>query len=357
MYENIEIYAEWELYYNIEEKSFIQIQIHNCSEDSIWNSIEYSTMGFNSESWTIYIPDLNLMLINESTQLYVKLYQYWDEGEKQVSTIRETINITILKSNLSCELFGFKNSITYGEKFNFSAIFFETSNNSLLINQQIYFTIKFNNKITISKEFITNEDGIIKLNLSSLIELNLGENVLNFVINDSLIYDPIQFSYKIDVSKIPIFIDTIHCEQDTLNNKQIYIELQYFYFFKGVQTFLSNKSILAKIFLNRSLETSFYLKTNTNGSLFFTLSYSALNFEKPFPKFKVLFIFNGTSYLENKTSHIDLKIEIFNHISEFDSVQFISVSGIITSLIIFGILITYKNIEKKKTLEDLSIKT
>ncbi|TFG23148.1 MAG: hypothetical protein EU532_13750 [Promethearchaeota archaeon] len=358
MYENIEIYAEWELYYAIgAESCFVQINIYNISEDLIWHSCEYSNVGFNSESWIIYIPDLNLLFINESTPLYVKFCLYHDDGEKVISTSSEAIDITILKSDLSCELFGFKNSIMFGENLNFSVIFFETGNNSLLINQKIYFNIKFNNKTTFLKEFSTNETGKITLHLSSLTELNLGENILNFIINESTIYEPIHFLYKLDVIKIPILIDTIRCEKDDLKDRLIYIELLYYYFFNGVPTYLSNRTILVKIFQNTSLRTSFYLKTNITGSLIFKLLYSSLDLEKNLSKFKIQFIFNGTTFLENKTSNIELRIENLNPPIEFDSVQFISVSGLITSLIIFGILFTYKNIEKKKRLEDLYIKT
>jgi len=356
MYENIEIYAEWELYYNIEEKSFIQIQIYNSSEDLIWHSYEYSNMGFNSESWIIYIPDLNLLLFNESTQLYVKLYHSWDDGGNAISTFEETINITILKSDLSCELFGFKNSITFGENLNFSVIFFETGNNSLLRKQQVFVEIKYNNIRTLLNEFATNEFGKINLNLSSLIELNIGENALNFIINESTIYDPIQFLYKINVNKIPILIDTIRCEKDYINNKQICVELVYYYLFNGVQTFLSNRTILVKIFQNTSIKTNFYVKTNMTGSLLIKLSYNSLDLDKNLSKLLIQFIFNGTICLENKTTNIELKLDNLNPPRDFDSVQFISLSGIITSVIIFGIVITYKNVEKKKTLEDLHIK-
>lgn len=357
IYENIVINAEWELYYDFEgEVSFVQIQVYDFSDELIWYSFEYSNMGFNSESWIVYIPNLHLSFPNESTQLYVKFYHFLDDGEKMISTFREIINLTILKADLSCELFGYRNSLTYGETINFSVKFFERTNNSVLVNQTIFFKIESNDKLAFARDFITNDLGKIYLNLSTLDELNLGKNVLKFIINDSIIYDPTQFIYDIYVNKVPISVNTTRCERDAFISEQINIDLQYYYIFNGEPIALSNRTIFVKISQKSSLKKIFFSNTNLNGSLFTEISYSTLGLDKKISELKIQFIFDGSEYLENKTTNIMIEINILSHSSHLDAIQMISMSGLITSVIIFGGFIINKKQKKEKRVADLQIR-
>ena len=355
IYEYIEINAEWELYYFEGDTSFIQIQIYNGSDDLIWNSLEYSNIGFHSETWIIYIPELDLNLFNDSTQLYVKFFHFIDDGEHAISTFRQTLNITILKSELSCELIRFKDSITFGEVLNFTVRFFETGNNSVLINQTVLLEVRFNETWIFSREFSTNNDGEITLNLSSVNELNIGENELNFIINDSMIYDPIRFSYKIKVNRISVKVDIIQCEKDELTG-ELDIKMLYYYNFNGDTISLSNRSISIKIFQNSSLKNDFSLRTNQNGSLSTKILYKSLDLDKKNSKFMILFIFNGTKYLENQTTNVLIKLDDFDQAENLGSIQIISFSGFITSIMIVSIFFIKKKQNKEKLLADLYIK-
>ncbi len=355
-YEYIEINAEWELYYNVEtERSFIQVQIYNSSENLIWNSLEYTKIGSYSESWNIYIPDMDLSLNNESTQLYVKFYQYFDNGVSMSSTFRQTINITILNSELSCKLMGFKNSITFGEFINFSVSFFETGNNSILINQTIFLKVKFNETWFFSREFITDDKGEIDVNLSSIYELKIGENELNFIINDSIIYEPIQFSYKIKVNRIPIVVNIIQCEKDELIG-EVTVELHYYYNFNGNKILLSNSSINIRIFQNNSIKKEFFDKTSLNGTLFTKIIYKSLDLDRMLSEFSIQFIFDGTKYLGNSTTNFSIKFDDLDQTQKLNSIQLISFSGFIISIMIFSVIIMNKKQNKEKTLADLYIK-
>ena len=356
IYEYIEINADWELYYEIgNEVSFIQIQIYNDSEDLLWNSLEYSNIGFHSENWIIYIPDLDLDLINDSTQLYIKFYRSIDDGEHINLTFDQTLNITILKSDLSCELVGFKNSMIFGQNLNFSVKFFETGNDSVLINQTVFFKIKVNNTRTFSSEYITNDFGIIILNLSSPYYLNVGENELNFIINDSIIYNPVQFSYKIKVNRIPVIVNITQCEKNE-SIGEVNLDLQYYYDFNGKKESLPNCSICIKIFQNNSIKKVFLTKTNLNGSLITKILYKLLDLDKSISEFIIQFIFNGTKYLDNQTTNVLISLDGMVHREKLDSIQIISFSGFISSIMIFSVLIISKKRNKEKSLSDLYIK-
>ena len=358
IYEYIEINAEWELYYDVEnEVSFIQIQIYDDPHDLIWNSYNYSDTGFHSETWNIYIPDIDLNLINDSTQLYVKFYFFFDDKVKMVSEFKKTVNITILNSELSCELIGFKNSIIFGETTNFSVIFYETGNNSVLINQTVFLKVKYNDTWIFSREFVTEIKGEIDVNLSSIYELNIGENELNFIINDSIIYEPIQFSYAITVNRIPIIVNIIQYEEDELIS-EVSIKLRYYYHFKGDVLSLSNTTIFIRIFQNNSLKKEYYNRTNLNGTLLTKIIYNSLYLNSKLSDFNIQFIFNGTIYLENSTTNFLIKMDDLDQAEKLNStsIQIISFSGFITSMMIFSVIIINKNRSKEKSLSDLYVK-
>ena len=357
MYEYLEINANWELYYDIEndEVSFIQIQMYNSSNDLIWNTSEISNIGIHSESWVINIPDLELNLSLNSTQLYVKFYFFFDNGVQMISTFRQTINVTILKSELSCDLKGFKDSMIFGEAMNFTVKFFETGNNSVLVNQSVFLKINCNNNWIFSRDFSTNDKGEIAVNLSSTSELNIGENKLNFIINNSIIYDPIQFSYTIKVNRIPIMVNLIQCENDKLMS-ELNVELRYYYNLNGETVSLSNSSIFIKIFQNNSLKKVFFVRTNLNGSLLTKILYTSLNLDRKSSEFNIQFIFNGTTYLENRTTNILIKMDNLDNQENLEPIQIISFSGFVISIIIFSSLIINKKRKKEKSLADLYIK-
>ena len=357
IYEYLEINAKWELYYDIEndEVSFIQIQIYNSSNDLIWNSSEISNMGFHNESWDIYIPDLALNLSRDSTQLYIKFYHFFDNGVQMISTFRQTINITILKSELSCELIGFKDSMIFGEAMNFVVKFFETGNNSVLINQLVFLNLKYNYTMIFSREFITNDIGEINLNLSSLYDLKIGRNELNFIINDSIIYNPIQFSYTIKVNRIPIIVNITQCEKDE-SISEVNLELRYYYYFNGKAVSLPNSSICIKILQNNSLKKDFLIRTDLNGNLLTKILYKSLDLDRRLSEFWIRFIFNGTKYLENRTTNLLIKLDGSVHTEKLDSIQIIYLSGFISSIMIFSVLIIHKKRNKEKSLADLYIK-
>ena len=260
-----------------------------------------------------------------------------------------------MKSELSCELIGFKNSIIFGQNLNFTVRFFETGNNSVLINQTVLLEVRFNETWIFSRQFRTNNDGEITLNLSSVNELNIGENELNFIINDSLIYDPIQFAYNIKVNRISVKVDIVQCEKDE-STGELDVKMLYYYYFNGATISLSNRSIYITIFQNSSLKKDFSIRTNLNGSLSTKILYKSLDLDKKNSIFMIRFIFNGTKYLENQTTNVLIKLDDLDQAENFGSFQIISFSGFITSIMILSIFFIKKKQNKEKLIADLYIK-
>ena len=243
----------------------------------------------------------------------------------------------------------------FGEAMNFTVKFFETGNNSVLVNQSVFLKINCNNNWIFSRDFSTNDKGEIAVNLSSTSELNIGENKLNFIINNSIIYDPIQFSYTIKVNRIPIMVNLIQCEKDKLMS-ELNVELRYYYIFNGETISLSNRSIFIKIFQNKSLKIVFFVRTNLNGSLLTKILYTSLDLDRKSSEFNIQFIFNGTTYLENRTTNVLIKMDSLDNQEKLEPIQIISFSGFVISIMIFSGLIINKKRKKEKSLADLYIK-
>ena len=170
-----------------------------------------------------------------------------------------------------------------------------------------------------------------------------------------MIYDPIRFSYKIKVNRISVKVEIIQCEKDELTG-ELDIKMLYYYNFNGDTISLSNRSISIKIFQNSSLKNDFSLRTNQNGSLSTKILYKSLDLDKKNSKFMILFIFNGTKYLENQTTNVLIKLDDFDQAENLGSIQIISFSGFITSIMIVSIFFIKKKQNKEKLLADLYIK-
>ncbi len=204
--ESIKINASWELSYNdSREFSYIQIQIYNISNDLLWNSPQYTDLGYKEESWIINIQDLDILFMNYSKNtLYVKFFLHYLEitSGSEIDTFLKTIEIETIKRNVSYELIGFRNHKEHGENLHFKIRFYNTSliNNSYLIDYIVSFKIIANQIILYKEVFTTDSFGIIEINISSLTNLSVGVNNLIFTISGNNLYNSLTFGFELYVN-------------------------------------------------------------------------------------------------------------------------------------------------------------
>jgi hypothetical protein len=355
-YENIELNGIWELYYDPPQESFIQVQIYDCYNNMIWNSQRFSNVGYNEETWVIHIPDLDLPLNNESTSIFIKFFQFWDEGDLMVSTFWETLTIWVFKTNLTCQLTGFKNSILFGETTSFSAKFYETADNSALKNQNISLTIEANFVILSQNTYYTNELGYIDLILSSLIELTIGLNLLTFTILDNENYSNTCFSYNISVEKIPVISEVVNIDETKKNEGLIKIHLFYYFLLNESNTPLQNEPFHIKILQNSSIKLQEFINSSDNGDLVIEINLKSLNLDSISHKLEILVIFYGTEYFLNQTLSIIIDFKSSVKLTELNSIEFIFLSSIFSFVILGTIVIFKKKQNRGQNLGDIYVK-
>ncbi len=204
--ESIRIKASWELSYNdSREISCVQIQIYNVSNNIIWESSQYTDIGYKEENWIVDIQSLNLQFENFSNTLYIKFFYYYVEitSGASMSIFLKTIKIETIKRNASYELIGFKNHINYGENINFKVRFYNGSlTDSYLVNHSVSFKIISKQITLFKKDYITDSSGIIEIFIPSITNLSIGGNSLIFTISENKLYYITQFECELYVDLI-----------------------------------------------------------------------------------------------------------------------------------------------------------
>lgn len=362
--EDIKINASWELDYNVfSEIAYIQIQIFNNSDVKIWNSSEYTEIGFFEEIWTLKIQDLNIDFNNYTNILYIKLYFFYFhiDTTNTVSTFLETVKVKIIKRTPLCQLIGYKDHLKYGECLNITANFYENSsgNENYLINYTIDFMIYFNDLLRQQYSYTTNSSGIIDLCLSTITDLTLGQNYIIFSIMDDRIYNDTKYIYEVNVDKNHLIVDIINYN-DTLNkDEDLVIKLSYYYNYNQSLKPLANYTIHLKIFDNETLTYFNEYETDKFGILTIIISQELFNYNQESQDFNIDIIFDGTYFLENRTLSFLLRIEQEINSNNTNTLQ-MSILSFASILVIMLIIISYIISEKKnrsnKSLTDLIIK-
>ena len=157
------------------------------------------------------------------------------------------------------------------------------------------------------------------------------------------------------MNRIPIIVNITQCEKDE-STSEVNLELRYYYYFDGKVVSLPNSSICIKILQNNSLKKDFLIRTDLNGNLLTRILYKSLDLDRRLSEFWIRFIFNGTKYLENRTTNLLINLDGSVHTEKLDSIQIIYLSGFISSIMIFSVIIINKKRNKEKTLADLYIK-
>jgi len=107
-----------------------------------------------------------------------------------------------IKRNITCELFDFNPSFTYGDIFDFTAKFYYTVNNTALSNYIINVKFKSNNKITFNKNYTTNSSGLIYVSIPSF-NFSIGENTLIINIMENIFHYSSSHDYQLFINSLP----------------------------------------------------------------------------------------------------------------------------------------------------------
>lgn len=356
-YENIEISASWTLNYEAPEDDFVQLHLMNESNDILWKSPMYNNTGYNEDSFVIHIPDLNIKISNDSSQLFIRFWINWlgyvIEGNTYDS---DFLTINIIKANITCELDKFENTIIYGEEIFLNAKFYITNNSLPLINTTIRLKIEIEPTVLYQHEYETNQSGIITVNISSLYHLSIGVNNLKFIILSNESYNNSQFTYKLRVEKIPTLGEIINIKSIDKNTGKIEVGCLYYYYFIESLVHLDNSIVSLLLYQGDSLKYSKSLNTSILGIATFTFSLGSINLKKNNTEVKITIIYNGTQYLHSKVISRTIDINEYIYRNTIDSVEFLYLSSIFSSIIIVGFVVVNKRRGRDKNLADLCIR-
>jgi len=356
--EFIEINASWELYYDInQEISYIHIQICDDSDAILWNSSKYYDMGINEKNWTIEIQSLDYSFTNYSNTLFVNAYNYFKDlnlGNQQL-TLLKSVAVNIYKRNVSCEIIGFKNCIKYGENLAFIAKFFCVENNSGLSNQSVEFKIISKENLIYREYYITNKSGIIMLYISSIDQLELGENSLIFNISNNKFFKESHFKYKLNVERFPIFNQIIRFRSNITTGEDIIFEIL-FYYLNGTIHPLINKTISLEIYSNDILKFEKKFGTNNSGLLKVNISYNSIEITENQDEFLINLYFNGSKFLQNFTFSLNVEIIRINNQDNHFKTELLLLSLTASSIIFFSIIIYNRKRSKSKLIKEISFR-
>ncbi len=354
--EEMELNAIWEINYKIlEEISYIQVQIFNNSENLIYNTSEYHDRGFMNNTWIIAFQNLNLILFNNSANISIRFFFYW--FNPIIFQISEEflgiVDVKIIKKPIICNLIEFHNRIDFGESLNLKAQFFDETNHSILLkNQEVIFKSISNKAVIFSKNFTTNDLGIISINLSTIEHLELFQNYILFSIKNNENYNDTDFLFEIYVEKAKLFIEIHEFESLINKNEDIEITASLYYYMNNTRIYLINEVIQLEIYNTNTIIYSGEYLTDKNGLLRIQISALELEITDYTKNLTIYLIFKGTSSIEYTQLSLNTIIEDFYMLNVF---PFFSITMIILSLFV---IIVYNNNKKTKQryLADISIK-
>jgi hypothetical protein len=252
-----------------------------------------------------------------------------------------TINIT--KRDIDCVLTNFKSDLIYGESNLFNAKFYSRNTSFCLENETVQCLIRNNDEIIFQTNFKTDKDGMLLFNISTVKHLDLGRNEISFLIKNNPYYLDTTFSYELFVKKIPVFVEITNFVNNTEEGSLIKIQLFYYYFNTSKKP-LENENLKIIVHSNSILEYEEILKINQTGFININILPSIFNFKESDKIFYVDVIFNGTSYLENRTISLSFQILNFQYQRNDSSFYFLNICllSILTSLFTSISLKVYK---------------
>ncbi|MFX1389626.1 MAG: hypothetical protein ACFE9Z_06125 [Promethearchaeota archaeon] len=362
--EEIKINASWELNYNTDnEEAYVQIHILDEFDDFIWNSSRFYNIGSYEENWTINIEDLNLDFKNSSFIINIKffLFYYHLENMNTIRTYLETKKIRIIKRNVSCQLIDYRDHIKVGEVLSFEASFFDDTSDytKYLSNHSINFKVSFNDMIIHQSNYTTNNLGIISLQLSSLTNLNLGQNILIFSIENNPIFNDSNFYFNMFVEKSQLNFEVINFKINLKESEELKGEFYCFYIFNQTEIPLINYNLFVRISNNNSIIYNQEYSTDEFGVLYINIPQESFFSTQNSHELILSIIFNGSDLLENTVLNLTFNIiqDPFSKLFNSFQMKFLSFSSILIIIfIIFSYLILNKKNKSEKLLSELVIR-
>ncbi|MFX0038415.1 MAG: hypothetical protein ACFFCY_04395 [Promethearchaeota archaeon] len=353
----IKINASWELNYDVvNEIAYVQIHIIDKFEQLVWNSSKYYQIGIYEKNWTVDIDNFNLEILNSSYILYVKFFVFfcYKDTSGDMYYYPETIEIQVIKRNISCDLIGYKDEIKMGEDLDLIAKFYDTTseNNQYLINQSIQLRISNNDIIINQCNYTTNTLGEINLHLISSTDLKIGQNFLILSITDNNLYNNSRFNYEIYVDKNEPTIEIIKFKNYLEDCEDLEIKLRCYYSLNQSEISLVNYNLFIKIYDNKSLIFIDEYITDKFGFLEVLISQDSFNFTQKNQDYIIKIFLDETDFLYNKTLTLNLKLNQDNYLKILNSFQ-IKIFSFTSVLIIILIILSYVLINKKGKSEKL----
>lgn len=355
--DSIRINASWELNYNDNiEIAYIQIHIVNQFDSFIWNSSQYDQIGTYEENWTINIEDFNLNIENSTFILKIKFYIFYFhiDTASTMSNYLDTIDIRVVKREISCELIGYKDQINLGEVLSLEARFFDTitNNTQFFTNLTVEFLISFNDLIIHQCNYTTNMSGVINIQLFSLTHLKLGLNFLIFSIIDNKIYNDSRIIYEVYVDKNDPIIDILNFTNELKKSEDLDLKLHCYYYINHSYEPIANFKLLIEIFDNNSLTFIREYVTDNSGVLEISIPQNSFNYDQDAQAFTIQVSLNETQYLDNKTLSLYLYLNQTNYAEILKTIQ-IKIFSFTSVLIIMLIFLSYIILNKKSKNEKL----
>jgi len=200
--EFIYVNTSYDLDYDPEETSYIQLQIRDPDKDwnILWNSSKYHEKGVQIfKEWYIQITDIQLPFNNTFNNFAIVFYYYLTPHYEDFKEIRY---VSAIKRNITCELIDFKQNINYGDILQFKARFYCSENNSNLANHLIIVKIVSNNVIHYNNNFTTNSSGKIEIIIPTFENITIGRYNIKFEVIGTKFYDDSTFEYQLYVGSI-----------------------------------------------------------------------------------------------------------------------------------------------------------
>lgn len=228
--EYINISASWDLFYDPGcEISAVRIFIYNTSNQADWygdpnvmqwNSPVYSDVGIFDGWWIVDVQDLYMPSGSESNVFYVAFFYYWTDLAQEYGGYYLYPQITVEKRNISCEVVEFRDRLTYGDSLDIKVAFYNTTleNKQILDNYLVIFKIISSNVIVYEKEYTTDENGMIEINILSTENFTLGFNYLVFETDGDLFFNNMNYTIPLYVGQRAL-VNIVEAEEEEEQEK------------------------------------------------------------------------------------------------------------------------------------------
>jgi len=205
------------------------------------------------------------------------------------------------------------------------------------------------------EDYITNKSGIIILYISSIDQLELGENSLLFNISNNKFFKDSHFEYKLKVERFPIFNQIIRFKSNITTGEDIIFEIL-FYYLNGTVHPLINKTINLVIYSNDILKFEKKFGTNNTGLLKVNISYNSIEITESQDTLLINLYFNGSKFLQNFTISLNVELIRLNSQDNHFKTEIMLLSLTASLIIIFSIIIYNRKRSKSKLFKDISFR-